>query len=96
MNARLFVAPAIIVLMLSTASAADVPLGAASCSGCHAASPRVDTPVPPLSGRPAADIATAMTEYKSGARKGTIMDRIAKGYSDEEIRAIAAWYEQQK
>jgi len=96
MNARLFVAPAIIVLMLSTASAADVPLGAASCSGCHAATPRVDTPVPPLAGRPAGDIATAMTEYKSGARKGTIMDRIAKGFSDEEIRAIAKWYEQQK
>jgi sulfide dehydrogenase cytochrome subunit len=96
MNARLFVAPAIILLMLSTASAADVPLGAASCSGCHAANPRVDTPVPPLSGRPAADISAAMTEYKSGARKGTIMDRIAKGFSDEEIRAIAACYEQQK
>ena len=96
MNARLFVSPAIILLMLSTASAADVPAGAASCSGCHAAGPRVDTPVPPLSGRPAGDIASAMAEYKSGARKGTIMDRIAKGFSDEETRAIAAWYAQQK
>ena len=96
MHARLFVAAAIVLLTLGTASAADSPSGAASCSGCHASSPRVDTPVPPLSGRRAADIATAMTEYKSGARKGTIMDRIAKGFSDEEIRAIAAWYEQQK
>ena len=96
MHARLFVTPAFILLMLGIASAADVPLGAASCSGCHAATPRIDTPVPPLSGRPAADIAAAMTEYKSGTRKGTIMDRIAKGFSHEEIRAIAAWYEQQK
>ena len=96
MNARLSVAGAIVLLTLGTASAADAPTGAASCSGCHASNTRVDTPVPPLSGRPASDIATAMTEYKSGARKGTIMDRIAKGFSDEEIRAIAAWYEQQK
>ena len=46
-------------------------------------------------GRPA-DIAGAMIEFKSGKRPGTIMDRIAKGFSDEEIRAIAAWYAGQK
>ena len=96
MNARLSVAAAIVLLAPATAFAADAPIGAASCSGCHASSTRVETPVPPLVGRPAGDIATAMTEYKSGARKGTIMDRISKGFSDEEIRAIAAWYEQQK
>ena len=37
-----------------------------------------------------------MIEFKSGKRGGTIMDRIAKGFSDEEIRAIAAWYAEQK
>ena len=41
-------------------------------------------------------IADAMIDYKSGKRSGTIMDRIAKGFSDEEIRAIAAWYAGQK
>jgi cytochrome c553 len=56
----------------------------------------VETPVPPLKGRSQADIADAMIEYKSGKRAGTIMDRIAKGFSDEEIRAIAAWYAGQK
>jgi cytochrome c553 len=56
----------------------------------------VETPVPPLKGRSQADIADAMIEYKSGKRVGTIMDRIAKGFSDEEIRAIAAWYAGQK
>ena len=78
------------------ALAAEAPPGAAGCSGCHAANPRVDTPVPPLAGRPAADIAKEMIAYKSGERKGTIMDRIAKGFSDEEIQAIAAWYATQK
>jgi cytochrome c553 len=78
------------------ALAAEAPPGVAGCSGCHAANPRVDTPVPPLAGRPAADIAKEMIAYKSGERKGTIMDRIAKGFSDEEIQAIAAWYATQK
>ena len=76
--------------------AREAPAGAASCSGCHASSTRVETPVPPLNGRPAADIASQMIAFKAGQRPGTIMDRIAKGFSDDEIRAIAAWYESQK
>ena len=78
------------------ALAADAPAGAAGCSGCHAGNPRVETPVPPLAGRPAADISAAMIAFKAGQRPGTIMDRIAKGFSDEEISAIAQWYAAQK
>jgi cytochrome subunit of sulfide dehydrogenase len=97
MNAtRIIIAAAVILASAPVAHTADAPPGAASCSGCHAASASVQTPVPPLNGRPAAETASQMAEFKSGARKGTIMDRIAKGFSDEETRAIAAWYEQQK
>src|SRR5437867_3937586 len=97
MNAtRIIVAAAVILASAGAAYAAEAPPGAVSCSGCHAASPNVQTPVPPLNGRPAAEIVSQMAAFKSGERKGTIMDRIAKGFSDEETRAIAAWYEQQK
>ena len=45
------------------------------------------------SGRPPAPrIAEAMRAFRSGQRPGTIMPRIAKGFSDDEIAAIAAWY----
>src|SRR5438045_7832980 len=94
--ARLSVASVIVLFAVNTASGADAPPGAASCSGCHAASPSVQTPVPPLNGRPASEIVSQMAAFKSGERKGTIMDRIAKGFSDDEVRAIAAWYEAQK
>jgi cytochrome c553 len=93
---RVTAALAFVLSMAAAAQAADAPPGAASCSGCHAASSSVQTPVPPLNGRPAADIASQMAAFKSGERKGTIMDRIAKGFSDDETRAIAAWYESQK
>jgi sulfide dehydrogenase cytochrome subunit len=93
---RLTAAVAIVLASAGVAFAAEAPAGAASCSGCHASSTRVETPVPPLNGRPAADISSAMAEFKSGTRKGTIMDRIAKGFSDDETQAIAAWYAQQK
>jgi len=91
-----FTVATLAVLLGTGAALAEGPPGAASCSGCHAASARVETPVPPIKGRSQADIADAMIEYKSGKRPGTIMDRIAKGFSDEEIRAIAAWYAGQK
>ena len=89
-------AAALVLASTGLAPAADAPAGAAGCSGCHAANARVETPVPPLAGRPAADITAQMVAYKTGQRPGTIMDRIAKGFSDEEIRAIATWYESQK
>jgi sulfide dehydrogenase cytochrome subunit len=93
---RVSVAMILALLANGAALAADAPAGAAGCSGCHASNPRVETPVPPLAGRPAADISAAMIAFKAGQRPGTIMDRIAKGFSDEETSAIAQWYAGQK
>jgi sulfide dehydrogenase cytochrome subunit len=73
------------------AIAAGPPPGAASCSGCHAASAKVDTPVPRIVGRNADEIIAAMLAFRSGERPSTVMGRIAKGFSDDEIRAIAVW-----
>jgi cytochrome c553 len=32
-----------------------------------------------------------MKAFQEGTKPATVMDRIAKGFSDEEIAAIAAW-----
>jgi cytochrome subunit of sulfide dehydrogenase len=77
------------------ASAADAPAGALSCTGCHGA-PSVPKPlVPALSGRPAVEIGGIMREFKSHARPATVMGRIALGFSDAEIDAIAEWFAKQ-
>jgi sulfide dehydrogenase cytochrome subunit len=78
------------------AMAADAPPGASSCSGCHPASRAIDTPVARLIGQRPGDIVAAMQAFRSGQRSGTIMDRIAKGFTDDEIKAIADWYGAQK
>jgi cytochrome c553 len=77
-------------------AASPEPPGASSCSGCHAAGARVDTAVPRLIGRSAADIIAQMQAFKGGQKPSTVMDRIAKGFTDPEIQAIADWYAQQK
>ena len=81
---------------LSPAVAAEAPPGAASCTGCHAEKQNVNTPVPRLGGQEASAIVTAMQAYRGGQRPATVMDRIAKGFSDDEIKAIAAWFVMQR
>jgi len=80
----------------ATVASAQPPAGAASCSGCHPSSSRVSSPVPRLTTMDRAAIVKAMQDFRSGQRSGTVMDRIAKGFTDEEIQAIAAWYAAQK
>ena len=78
------------------AGVGDAPPGATSCSGCHPAKKWVDTKVPRLNGHPAGEIVSAMQAFKAGQASGTVMDRIARGFSSEEIKAIADWYAAQK
>jgi cytochrome subunit of sulfide dehydrogenase len=96
MNAlRLVISAGLILASIGVADAAgpaDAPSGALSCSGCHPSGRFVDSAVPRLTDRNPADIVAAMQAFKSGQRPATVMDRIAKGFSDDEIKAIAAWY----
>jgi cytochrome subunit of sulfide dehydrogenase len=78
------------------AAAAEAPPGAASCSGCHPANANAGTSVPRLAGQDAGAIVTAMKAFRSGQRPATVMDRIAKGFADDEIEAIAAWFVMQR
>ncbi len=52
--------------------------------------------VPRLIGRDPAAIVSAMQGFRAGTTPATVMDRITKGFSDDEIKAIAAWYGTQK
>lgn len=80
-------------LVAPAAAQSAAPAGASSCSGCHDA--RIANPaIPPLKGRLAAEIVTAMEAFRTGGRETTVMGRIAKGFNDDETRAIAAWLSQ--
>ena len=85
--------PAVVLVLLTAAaaSAAEPPPGATSCSGCHPPTASAETKVPPIRGRNPAEIVAAMEAFRSGERPSTVMGRIAKGFSDDEIRAVAAW-----
>ncbi len=64
------------------------PPGAESCTGCHVSGGGVGV----LQGRPAPDIAREMEAYRSGEQPATLMNRIVKGFSPEEVTALSAWF----
>lgn len=63
-----------------------------TCAGCHGTDGAGGTAIPPLKGRDAEYMESAMLDYKNGKRPGSIMPRIAKGYSDEDIKAVATYF----
>jgi cytochrome subunit of sulfide dehydrogenase len=84
------------LIAAAVVASAEPPAGAASCSGCHPASTRITSPVPRLIGLDRVAIVRAMQDFRAGQRAATVMDRLAKGFTDDEIQAIAAWYATQR
>jgi cytochrome c553 len=69
---------------------------AATCANCHGTNGVSVGTTESLAGQAKADIARKMQEYKSGARPGTIMPQLAKGYTDAQIDLISGWFAAQK
>lgn len=70
---------------------------ASTCAICHGTDGRSDGKVlPPIAGMPREHIATQMRAFRDGQRPATVMHQIAKGYTDEQIDALAAWFAAQK
>jgi cytochrome subunit of sulfide dehydrogenase len=76
------------------ASATSPPPGATACSGCHA--PAGSGGFKPINGRNAAELSATMEAFRTGDRPSTVMGRLMKGFSHDEIQAIAAWTSAQK
>ena len=65
-----------------------IALLAASCSGCHSKT-IADDGFAQIYGRPASEIRDAMLAFRNDERVGTVMNRLAKGYSQSEIDLLS-------
>ena len=67
---------------------------ASACAICHGTQgrPAPGAPLIPLAGLPRDHIATQMRAFRDGNRPATVMHQIAKGYTDAQIEAMAAWF----
>jgi sulfide dehydrogenase cytochrome subunit len=72
-------------------ASAQAPLAVEGCVGCHGPNAGGSGSVAGIAGRDAREISTALLAFRAGERTGAIMGRIARGYTDDEIAAIAAY-----
>ena len=72
----------------------DVSLVAGNCLNCHVSDVKSATSIPVIAGKPEAVLKAQLLAYKSDNIPAgtTIMNRLAKGYSDAEIAALATYF----
>ena len=63
-----------------------------SCANCHGTNGQARGDMKQRAGVSAEKIVAMMADYKSGNQPATIMHQIAKGYTDEQIKLIAAYF----
>lgn len=81
-------------LVLPQAVTADEAghLLAQSCAGCHGQEGAGVGAAPAIAGIPPEDFIAMWSEFRADERPATIMNRIARGYTDDEIAALAAYF----
>jgi cytochrome subunit of sulfide dehydrogenase len=90
----------LLLLMLALASlhaGAAEPVGsgarlAATCTACHGTAAVNGNALPPLTGQSQEALLASLRAFKAGTRQSTIMTQLAKGYTDEQLAQIAAWF----
>lgn len=65
------------------------PLAAEGCLGCHGPEGRGAVGGAAIAGRDRAELVAIVKAFRANERAGTIMGRIARGYTDAEIEAAA-------
>lgn len=86
---------ALSLTIVAPTHAADANLArnlAATCSGCHGTNGHSTGGMASLAGVPQQTLMQKLRAFKSGDLPATIMHQIAKGYSDEQLSLITAYF----
>jgi cytochrome subunit of sulfide dehydrogenase len=68
------------------------PLAAQGCLGCHGPNGAGMQAIVGINGRDPKELVEVMRAFRANERPGTIMGRIARGYTDAELATVAAWF----
>ena len=83
-------------LAQASTDALQVRSWAAACANCHGTNGQAQPGNEPLAGGNKDDMLKKLMVFKSGAKPATIMHQLSKGYTDEQLAAITAWFAAQK
>jgi cytochrome c553 len=74
----------------------QVRIWASACANCHGTEGRALEGNESLAGKDKDDMYQKLMDFKSGRKPATIMHQISKGYSDEQLLQISAYFAAQK
>ena len=74
------------------ADASQVRNLAAGCANCHGTQGVAQPGMPSLAGQPKDVLLKNLLDFKSGKRPATIMHQLSKGYTDEQLEQLAAYF----
>lgn len=81
-----------LVLALPAGADEPTPLIAQACAGCHGQAGAGVGATPDIAGYDREAFVQTWAEFRSGERFATIMTRIARGYTDEEVAELADYF----
>ncbi|HJP23390.1 MAG: c-type cytochrome [Alphaproteobacteria bacterium] len=90
--AALAAAAFIISLSPAAADSMDPLMLANPCAGCHGTDGKSKGAMPTINGKSKSFIAKALRDFRDGKKPSTLMQRIAKGYTDAQIDVLASVY----
>lgn len=64
----------------------------AGCANCHGTSGVAQDGMDSLAGQKKEDLQKKMMDFKTGKKPATVMHQLSKGYSDEQIEQLAAYF----
>jgi len=82
--------------LAAQAQVSQVRVWAAACANCHGTDGRAQPGMEPLAGQRQDDLLQKLLDFKAGRRPATLMHQLSKGYSDEQLAQIAAYFAAQK
>ncbi|TSE36655.1 Cytochrome subunit of sulfide dehydrogenase [Tepidimonas fonticaldi] len=81
---------------LAQAQVDQVKVWAAACANCHGTNGHAQPGMEALAGKDKDEILQKLLDFKNGRKPATLMHQLAKGYTDDELRAISAYFAAQK
>ena len=68
-----------------------------SCAACHGTNGQLgDESFAPLAGMPSGQFVKTMIDFREGRRPATLMGHVARGFSDEDLKGMGAFFAAQK
>lgn len=87
----------VVALALPSGALADAAALARNCAHCHGLTGTSSgNLIPNIGGQRESYLRHVLTEFKNGTRLSVFMERLARGYTDQELAAVATYFSRMK